>query len=267
MRTICFLALVSLFTLGILKTDVLGQTKDSVGARQDSMMVKIEEPPGKKTFRFMFLDYLIWGNTNIVVGYERVIDDRFSLVLNVGGASLPKIFSFSSDSITTSNQSTNFGFHTSVEGRYYIITENKYQAPRGVYAGAFLSHNSYGKQATWDIQHSNGGPTDHIEVNTNINLTFAGLELGYQFILFDHLAIDFIALGLGIGRYSYSAKADVDIQNEDTKAALKAAQDNIKEVFPNFSFFSDIANGLSGSDTLTTIAPGFRYIISLGWNF
>lgn len=268
MRSITTLALVCFFALLILSTDnAFSQTKDSVVTRQDSMMVKIEEPPGKNTIRFMLSDYLIWGNTNLVFGYERCIDDRFTAVLNVGGASLPNIFSFSSDSVTTSNQSSKFGFHVSAEGRYYIFTENKYQAPRGVYAGAFLSYNLYEKQTTWDIQHSDGGPTDHIEVNTDISIAIAGLELGYQFILFDHLAIDMILLGLGVGRYSYNAKANADIQNEDTKAALAAAQDNIKKVFPNFSFFTDIANGISGTGTSTATAPGLRYIISLGWNF
>jgi hypothetical protein len=231
------------------------------------MMVKIEEPPGKNTIRFMLSDYLIWGNTNIVVGYERAIDDRFTVVANIGGASLPKLFSLSGDSVVATNQSSKFGFHASLEGRYYITTENKYTAPRGVFAGAFLSHNYYGREASWTIQHSNGSPDDHIGVNTNINLTFAGIELGYQFILFDHLAIDMVLVGLGVGRYSYSAKADVDIQNEDTQLALERAQENIKKLFPNFSFFTDIANGISGSGTSTTIAPGLRYIISLGWNF
>jgi hypothetical protein len=233
----------------------------------DSTTTEAKNVPGKNTIRFMLSDYIIWGSTNLVIGYERAIDDRFTAVLNVGGAALPTIFSFSSDSVTTSNQSNKFGFHASLEGRYYITTENKYPAPRGVYAGAFLSYNSYQKEATWDIQHSDGGPTDHIQVNTDIGIVLTGLEFGYQFILFDHLAIDMILLGVGVGSYSYSAKADVDIQNEDTKAALKAAQENIREVFPNFSFFKDIANGISGSGTSTTIAPALRYIISLGWNF
>ncbi|HEY6171098.1 MAG TPA: DUF3575 domain-containing protein [Candidatus Kapabacteria bacterium] len=248
-------------------SNAYSQTQDPTGARQDSMMVKIEEPPGKNTIRFMLSDYLIWGNTNIVVGYERAIDDRFTVVANIGGASLPKLFSFSGDSVVASNESTKFGFHASLEGRYYITTENKYSAPRGVFAGAFLSHNSYGRDVTWTITHSDGGPTDNIVINTDINLSFAGVELGYQFILFDHLAIDMVLVGLGVGRYSYSAKADVDIQNEDTKAALDAAQESIRVIFPNFSFFKDIANGISGAGTSTTFAPGLRYIISLGWNF
>ena len=267
MRTNTILSFVFLAGLALTSRNVFSQNQDSLKVRQDSMMVKIEEPPGKNVIRFMASDYLIWGSTNLVFGYERAIDDRFTVVANLGGASLPQLISVSGDSILTSNQSTKFGFHASLEGRYYITTENKYPAPRGVYAGAFLSHNSYGREATWTIQHNNGSPDDNIKISTNINLTLAGIELGYQFILFDHLAIDFVALGLGVGRYSYSAKADADIQNEDTKLALEKAQENIKKLFPNFSFFTDIANGLSGSGTTSTIAPGLRYIISLGWNF
>ncbi len=69
MRTISSLAVLSLFILGILNSDVFGQSKDSVVARQDSMMVKIEEPSGKKRRLLIVEDvpqeyYILWLSVN-----------------------------------------------------------------------------------------------------------------------------------------------------------------------------------------------------------
>src|SRR5688572_11532412 len=102
-----------LFFVALCQLQPSGNAWSQEVSRPDSIMVKIEEPPGKNTIRFMLSDYLIWGNTNIVFGYERAIDDRFTVVANIGGASLPKLLSLSSDSVVATNQSSKFGFHAS----------------------------------------------------------------------------------------------------------------------------------------------------------
>lgn len=234
-------------------------------AQQDS--TNAPEAPRLNNVRFLLTDFLILGSSNIVLGYERVLNDRLSVGVGLGYASLPKLLSFSSDSVVSSSQVNKFGFNASAELRYYILSENKFAPPHGVYTGIYASYNDYNKQAAWTFQHTSG-PNDEAVVNTHLSFLTLGIEIGYQFILFDHVTLDFIAIGAGVSRYEFSAKSTADIQNEETKEAIEKTREQIKQIFPKFSFFEDLSNGITESNTTKTFGPGLRmFLVSIGYNF
>jgi hypothetical protein len=260
------LLLISLASVSVAQIDSTAK-KDSSNLQANTNAPQTAPSERLNNVKFLLTDFLLLDKTNLMLGYERVISDHLSIGVNFGSASLPKLATLSSDSVVTTNQSNRFGYHTSVELRYYILSENKYPPPHGVYAGVYGTYNSYNKQASWTFQHESG-PNDEVVVNTNLAFGLLGVEIGYQFMVFDHVTIDFIAVGAGVGKYNFTAKSTSDIQNEDTKKAIEKAREQIKELFPNVSFFQDIANGISGTGTTSSFGPGLRLLmISVGYNF
>ena len=94
----------------------------------------------KNTVRFNITNPLIFGGQSLIFGYERMIKDYQSFSINLGTASYPALVYDRSDTILLLNR-TNYkdrGFHISGDYRFYLESENKYPAPRGIYRPLLL---------------------------------------------------------------------------------------------------------------------------------
>lgn len=140
----------------------------------------------KNVVRLNITNPLIFGDRSLVLGYERVLNDRKSFSINFGVSELPefKLFNPGEDStgqaVLTKN-SAGRGFNTTGDFRFYLKAENKYAAPHGIYLAPYLSYASMGRKNTWSINTA----TFTGDVITDFNLSFlaVGGELGYQFVL------------------------------------------------------------------------------------
>ena len=105
-----------------------------------------EEKNFKNTIKVNLTNPMIFGDKCYTIGYERVIGKKQSFEVNIGRFSLPKFIGVNIDSIEQIDSETESkGFHSSLEYRFYLMKENKYIAPRGVYIGPYATYNSFSR--------------------------------------------------------------------------------------------------------------------------
>lgn len=221
----------------------------------------------KNIVRINLTNPLIFGERAIILGYERVVKDHQSFSINGGLASLPKfnLINIADDSIVQLYKSSkDKGFNITGDYRFYLAKENKYNAPHGLYIGPYASHVFMGRENTWNLN----SDTYSGEVNTDFrfNMTAIGAQLGYQFILWKRVALDFVLVGPSFAWYSLSAKLDTNLDADDESALYEKIDEILSERFPGYTFvFDDVDFKKSG--TTNTRSVGFRYTVHVGYAF
>ena len=220
----------------------------------------------KNIVRYSLSNALLFGfDKAVVFGYERVVSPKRSMSLNLGTASLPKLLRIETDSFTIGKDVKNNGFNGSLDYRFYLSKENKYMAPRGIYIGPFYSFNRWSRENSWERKTA-GSSQKFVTTNTDVKLHTLGFELGYQFVLWNRLALDFIMLGPGVGWYNLKAKGEGNLTEAEREQLQDAVLDLIQQKFPGMNYtLSDESFDANG--TLRTTSLGFRYMIHIGFSF
>lgn len=237
---------------------------------QDTIMIKDAvkaERIRKNTIRINLTNPVIFGDRSWILGYERTIGEHQSFSINGGSAKLPKfdVINIADDSIVQLYKDTKEkGYLFTGDYRFYLASENKYRAPRGLYIGPFASYAFMGRENTWNLN------TETFQGNVNTDFSFrmtaVGAQLGYQFVIWKRVALDFVLLGPSVAWYSLSAKLDTDLSADDESELYAKIDEILKERFPGYSFvLQDIDFNKTG--TTNTQSFGFRYTIHLGYRF
>ncbi|MBK9105372.1 MAG: DUF3575 domain-containing protein [Saprospiraceae bacterium] len=221
----------------------------------------------KNTIRINVTNPLIFGDRSLILGYERTIGEHQSFSINGGLAKLPKfnLISIVDDSIVQLyKDSKDKGFLFTGDYRFYLASENKYRAPRGLYIGPFVSYAYMGRENTWNLNTE----TFHGEVNTDFSFqtTAIGAQLGYQFVLWKRVALDFVLIGPSVAWYSLNAKLDTNLEADDESALYAKIDEILSERFPGYTFVLDDVDFKKTGST-NTRSFGFRYTIHLGYRF
>lgn len=221
----------------------------------------------KNTIRVNVTNPVIFGDRSWILGYERTIGEHQSFSINGGLAKLPKfdLISIADDSIVQLyKDSRDKGFLLTGDYRFYLASENKYRAPRGLYVGPFISYTYMGRENTWNLNTE----TFQGEVNTDFSfhMTAVGAQLGYQFVIWKRVALDFVLLGPSVAWYSLNAKLDTTLEADDESELYAKIDEILSNRFPGYSFvLDDIDFKKTGSTD--TQSFGFRYTIHLGYRF
>jgi hypothetical protein len=229
----------------------------SVNAQQKT------EKEYKNTIKYNITNPFIFGKNVHILGYERVLSQHRSISINAGTTSLPKFTGLSSDSISVIGSNKNAGFHAAIEYRFYLGKENKYNAPRGVYLAPYYSFNSFQKQNTWSLNTSNhvGNVTTDISLNTHT----LGAELGYQFVLWNRLSLDFVLMGPGVAAYTLKTGFDTELPSPDKLALLEKINNALADKLPGYNLVIPDDFGKTESSEVTSF--NFRYLIQVGFRF
>ena len=210
---------------------------------------------------------LIFGSGSIVVGYERLLKSKkHSFTINIGLTSFPDFGLIETDSLKHLDKlKSQKGFNVSADYRFYLLKENKYPAPRGVYIGPYYSYNYFGNHNSWEIKNSNGS-TAIVESEVKLNVHTIGLELGYQFIFRDRFSLDMVLLGPGVGRYDFKAGFSNNLSDAAKQKILEALDGALAEKFPGYGIIvNEEEFKKTGATDRTTI--GYRYMVQLGYRF
>lgn len=220
----------------------------------------------KNIIRYNLSGALLFGiDKYIVFGYERVVSPKQSFSINVGRASLPKLVSFTSDSFALKGDRKNTGFNISLDYRFYLAKENKYNAPHGVYVGPYMAYSQMERKNSWIYE--NGAPQQS-ELNTTANFDFftVGAEIGYQFIFWKRLAVDLVMVGPGFTNYQIKGTIESNLSENAKKRLQNAMKQMITQRFPGMNYIlSD--EQFDGSGTIGTWNVGYRYLIHIGFAF
>jgi hypothetical protein len=220
----------------------------------------------KNTFRFNLTNPIIFGNKSIIFGYERVLNNNQSFSINIGQTGFPKLGIVSSEDLKVESILKESGFHISGDYRFYLSKENKYHAPRGVYIGPYYGYNYFDKKHSWKLNSTTSGFDGNVNSDLSLRIQTFGVEMGYQFIFWKRIALDFILIGPGVGIYSLQAKLDTDLSQEDATLFFEKLNDALADKFPGY-------NATIGEDefkkkgTKNTTTLGYRYVIQLGYRF
>ena len=219
----------------------------------------------KNIVRYNLSSALLFGiDKTLILGYERVLKPNQSISINAGKIVLPKIASISTDSFSLGKNLKNKGYNLSLDYRFYLRKQNKYNAPRGVYIGPWYSFNRFMRDNNWDFVNNSIQRT--ATTKTEFNIHSFGAELGYQFVFWNRLALDLVMIGPGMGVYNVKAKFDSNLTDGEKEQLRQALSNVISNRFPGMNYVLD-GKELDGNGKLNVTSLGFRYIIHIGFSF
>lgn len=235
---------------GLLEMPCHGQ-KDTLKNYKNTVWTNISNP-------------MIFSPKYNVIGYERVIKEHQTISGSIGRFALSEFFGTGNDSIGLNKDYNDHGFHISCDYRFYLLKENKYPAPRGIYLGPYYAFNYLTRDLTWDMNTSTY--TGEAESTMDLMVNLVGVQLGYQFVFWDRLAVDIILAGPGLWFFNLKTDTSTDLLPEDEEKLLEELNDMLQESFPG----SDLViqgGGLEASRITHTATMGFRYMVNLGFRF
>lgn len=228
-----------------------------------------EEPRKfKNSIRYNLSTPTILGIENIIVGYERVLSNSRSMTVDIGLNRLPfQIFDSNTNGdagVSLSGSRKNLGYHFSGDYRFYLKSENKFDAPRGVYIGPYYSYNSYNKGNDWALN------TENFDGIVGSDLFFRihsiGGELGYQFQLGKRFLLDFTMFGPGLAFYKTGIGLDTELSAEDEILLLEKINEILSDRIPGFNNVVS-GNGIEKVGNTNTTNFGYRFLINIAYRF
>lgn len=215
------------------------------------------------TVKFNLTSRLVYSKS-FLVSYERQLKKGQSIHLFGGYVVFPLDGNFSLSNKAVSANKDQSGFSIGSDYRFYLKKENRYQAPRGVYIGPYVSYYQFKGNRTLSYTDANGTQTAGLD--TKVNFINFGAELGYQFVLWDRWVIDAIVVGPALTRYNFQAKIDGQIDGLDPGETAQEIIDLMREKFPLLDELTQNKEA-SKNGAERFWAPGFRYSISIGFRF
>ncbi len=225
--------------------------KDSVKTLKNNIRVNITNP-------------LIFSPQYNIIGYERVITDHQTASISLGRFALRKFKDIEGDSVGIEDQYHDKGFNVSFDYRFYLKSENRHNAPRGVYLGPYYAFNYFSREITWDIKTSSF--TGAVNTNFDFTANLIGLQMGYQFVIWNRLTIDMILIGPGLWFLKVKTGFDTTLSPEDEALLLEKINGFVKEKFPASDLVFTGEN-FEAKKVAKTSTAGLRYMINIGFRF
>lgn len=218
----------------------------------------------KNIIRFNLTSPMLFSKDYLVFGYERMLKENQSVSLNVGRFAMEKFGGNVSEELELKKNSKDKGLNLSLDYRFYLGSVNRYNGPRGVYIGPYYSYNSFSRENTWTLNTDSFQGSVLTDLSFNINTV--GVQLGYQFIFWDRMALDLILIGPGVGFYGAKVKLDTDLSAEDEALFFDKLNEYLADKIPGYD--KVISEGeLSKNGSFDVTSLGFRYMIHLGYKF
>ncbi len=228
----------------------------------------IEDSKFNNTIRYNITNPMIFGTKNIIIGYERVVSNNQTFSIDFGRNTLPnfkpRTFSYNDATLELKHGRKNNGLHITADYRFYLKSENKYRAPRGMYIGPYYLFNSFNHDNDWFL--SSNTFDGKLSNELSLQIHTIGFQLGYQFVIAKRFAIDIVAVGPGVGNYKFKASLSSSLSAADESILYEQINQLISNKIPGYNivFENDNLkkNGVASINTL-----GYRFMINLGYRF
>jgi hypothetical protein len=219
----------------------------------------------KNSVKLNLTNPMIFGDRCFVVGYERTVGSYQSFSVNIGRFSLPKTFNINTDSIKDLTKDIDSkGFHASVDYRFYLSKENKYNAPHGVYIGPYFTYNSYIRY--FDIRANTEAFTGELNADLSFRAVNLGFQLGYQFIFWNRVTLDMVLFGPGVGAYKIKANLSTTLDPDTESEFFQKINDALQEKIPGYDLVINPGT-FEKTGTYNRTGGGFRYVVMVGFRF
>ncbi|MDR6843483.1 hypothetical protein [Flavobacterium granuli] len=216
----------------------------------------------KNSLKFNVSNTLLYDNS-YQFSYERIIKENQSLNIFTGYQEFPLI-TIDFDDVAFAKNSKRNGYSIGADYRFFLGSINKYKGPRGVYLAPFVSFFQFETDRNIIYTNPNSGLVSEANLDSKLNLTNFGGELGYQFVLWDRLVIDCVLFGPSVTHYNYNIKLDGEIPGLDENEMFQKFIEAMKDKFPEIE---NLSGGVEKKGVQSITALGFRYNISIGYRF
>ncbi len=157
-----------------------------------------------------------------------------------------------------------FGLNLAIDYRYYPFHRNKRPAPDGIYVGGYFQYYGIRSENKFDIL-----PIDldkEGKITSSMNFENLGIEVGYQFVFWERMTLDFILFGPSMNLYSGNLTIEGDLSQEQIENIDDEMVDKLVERYPALGMiYSEESLKFTGNKT--SFGTGFRYSIQIGFHF
>ncbi|MCH6232610.1 hypothetical protein [Cognataquiflexum rubidum] len=204
-------------------------------------------------------------NSAFLFQYERVLNPNRSLSVQVGHITLPELLT-RFENVQKISNAEQFGYNVTVDYRFYLAKENKYNAPRGVYIAPFASIHHFKNVKDFELKSSETNEFETVTLTSKVNILSAGVALGYQFVVWDRMTLDFLVLGPSISNYNVEMALDGDLPPVELDENLQLILEHIVDRLPFIDrLLEDRVADFDGRTNISTM--GFRYSVGIGFRF
>ncbi|MCK9421523.1 MAG: DUF3575 domain-containing protein [Bacteroidales bacterium] len=233
-------------------------------ASKNDSAVPVLQPIHKNIIKFNPTPILLWSTRNLTFSYERILSPRQSVSVEVGYLELPRLFNDTIAHLVNITSRQKYGLNISLEYRFYLTQLNRRPIPAGLYIGPYLTFYGYKFKNGLDILYTSADKDGMFQGNFwAFNL---GFELGYQFVFWKRITLDFVMVGPSACYYGGSIAISGTLDPGQIETIHKTLYDELKKQFPVIQYIS-INKSFSQSGKLDILRFGFRYLVQIGFHF
>lgn len=235
-----------------------------VSAAKNDTTFHYKQPYHKNVIKFNPTPMLLWSSKNITFSYERILNPKQSIALTVGYLEFPSLFKDTIGSLLTITGREKYGINLALEYRFYLGKRNSRPIPDGLYIAPFASYYGYHFKNNVDVMHTvldSAGA-----VKGNFYIFNVGVELGYQFVFWKRLTLDFVLVGPAVSYYGGGLDITGNINFEQLKEINTELYNKLLQKYPLIGDYV-INKSFKQNGKLDLFSVGFRYLVQIGFHF
>ncbi len=250
-------------TIKIILTVIFGAPLFLTAQKSDSVPV-IKPPFHKNVIKFNPTPMLLWSTKNITLSYERILNPKQSIALTLGYLEFPSLFKDTIGGLLAITGREKYGINVALEYRFYLGKRNSRPIPDGVYLAPFASYYGYHFKNNVDVMHTTLDSAG--VVKGNFNIFNVGVELGYQFVFWKRMTLDFVLIGPAISYYAGGVDISGNINLDQLQEINADLYNKLKEKYPLIGDFV-VNKSFKQNGKLNLLSVGFRYLVQIGFHF
>jgi hypothetical protein len=221
-------------------------------------------PVHKNVIKWNPTPMMLWSKRNFTLSYERILNPRQSIAITAGYLEFPSLFKDSIGSLLAITSGEKYGINLALEYRFYLGKRNMRPIPDGIYLAPYISYYGYRFTNGIDMMHTTIDSAGTIKGNFYIfNI---GVELGYQFVFWKRLTLDFVLIGPAISYYGGGVEITGNVNLEKLAEINAELYNKIKEKYPLVGDFV-VNKSFKQDGKLDLFSIGFRYLVQIGFHF
>jgi hypothetical protein len=235
-----------------------------VSAHKKDTLDLAPKPIHKNVIKFNPTPMLLWSSKNVTLSYERILNRRQSISLMVGYLEFPALFKDTIGNLMAVTSREKKGINIALEYRFYLMKRNSRPAPDGVFLAPYFSYYGYQFKNNVDVLHTTLDSAGSVRGSFYVyNL---GVELGYQFVFWKRVTLDFVVLGPSVSYYGGSVDVNGNINLEQLAELNQDLYNKLKEKYPMIGDFV-VNKSFAQKGKLDLFSVGFRYLVQIGFHF
>ena len=235
-----------------------------LSAQRADTVINIKQPIHKNVIKFDPTPMFLWSWKNLTFSYERILNPKQSIALTLGYLEFPSLFKDTIGSLLAITGREKYGINVALEYRFYLGKRNSRPIPDGVYLAPFASYYGYHFKNNVDVMHTTLDSAG--AVKGNFNIFNVGVELGYQFVFWKRLTLDFVLIGPAMSYYTGGVDFSGNINLDQLQEINADLYNKLKEKYPMIGDFV-VNKSFKQNGKLNLFSVGFRYLVQIGFHF